>query len=167
MENLEQLTFQNLKINNSNQRFLIFNKENFIQFLSEINNLTDLYLIKRKIQKLKKILNHPEKDDMGLLNIEMDGDTVSLRKDILISELDQIIESQDFERVKYYLKRLINGIQEVKTNKINDINISRWKEYDDIITDSLWIFNKRDTSGAHLGWYWGNFIPQIPRQLML
>lgn len=104
---------------------------------------------------------------MGLLNIEMDGDTVSLRKDILISELDQIIESQDFERVKYYLKRLINGIQEVKTNKINDINISRWKEYDDIITDSLWIFNKRDTSGAHLGWYWGNFIPQIPRQLML
>jgi DNA modification methylase len=167
MENLEQLTFQNLKINNSNQHFLIFNKENFIQFLSEINNLTDLYLIKRKIQKLKEILNHPENDDMGLLNIEMDGDTVSLRKDILISELDQIIESQDFERVKYYLKRLINGIQEVKTNKVNDINISRWKEYDDIITDSLWIFNKRDTSGAHLGWYWGNFIPQIPRQLML
>jgi hypothetical protein len=167
MENLEQLTFQNLKINNSNLHFLIFNKENFIQFLSEINNLTDLYLIKRKIQKLREILNHPENDDMGLLNIEMDGDTVSLRKDILISKLDKIIESQDFERVKYYLKRLINGIQEVKTNKVNDINISRWKEYDDIITDSLWIFNKRDTSGVHLAWYWGNFIPQIPRQLML
>jgi len=26
---------------------------------------------------------------------------------------------------------------------------------------------KRDTAGAHLGWYWGNFIPQIPHQLML
>ena len=37
----------------------------------------------------------------------------------------------------------------------------------EIKTNSLWIFDKRDTSGAHLAWYWGNFIPQIPRQLML
>jgi hypothetical protein len=58
-------------------------------------------------------------------------------------------------------------ISRFKTGKINDINLSRWKEYDEIITDSLWLFAKRDTSGAHLGWYWGNFIPQIPRQLML
>jgi tRNA G10 N-methylase Trm11 len=27
--------------------------------------------------------------------------------------------------------------------------------------------SKRDTSGVHLGSYWGNFIPQIPHQLML
>ena len=58
-------------------------------------------------------------------------------------------------------------ISRFKTGKINNINLSRWKEYDEIITDSLWLFDKRDTSGAHLGWYWGNFIPQIPRQLML
>ncbi len=51
--------------------------------------------------------------------------------------------------------------------KINDIDLSRWKEYDEIITDSLWLFDRRDTSGAHSGWYWGNFIPQIPRQIML
>jgi len=51
--------------------------------------------------------------------------------------------------------------------KINDIDLSRWKEYSEIITDSLWIFDRRDTSGAHDNWYWGNFIPQIPRQLML
>ncbi len=55
----------------------------------------------------------------------------------------------------------------MKTNKINDINLSRWKEYDEIITDSLWYLDKRDTSGAHQGWYWGNFIPQIPHQMML
>jgi DNA modification methylase len=54
-----------------------------------------------------------------------------------------------------------------KENKINDIDLSRWKEYKEILTDSLWIFDKRDNSGAHLGWYWGNFIPQIPRQMML
>jgi len=41
------------------------------------------------------------------------------------------------------------------------------KEADEIITDSLWVLKSRDNSGAHLGWYWGNFIPQIPHQLML
>jgi DNA modification methylase len=77
------------------------------------------------------------------------------------------MNSRTLERARYYLRRLKNSIEKIKTNKINDINLSRWKEYDEIITDSLWIFEKRDTSGAHLGWYWGNFIPQIPRQLML
>src|SRR4029077_898935 len=48
----------------------------------------------------------------------------------------------------------------------SDINLPRWKEYPDIITDSLWVLPKRDTAGAHLAWYWGNFIPQIPHQLM-
>ncbi len=51
--------------------------------------------------------------------------------------------------------------------KINDINLRRWKEYDEIITDSLWIFPSRDNSGAHTPEYHGNFIPQIPRQAML
>jgi DNA modification methylase len=29
------------------------------------------------------------------------------------------------------------------------------------------VLDKRDSSGAHLAWYWGNFIPQIPHQMML
>jgi hypothetical protein len=65
------------------------------------------------------------------------------------------------------MRKSKSGVLQIEINKINDINLLRWKEYDEIITDSLWIFSKRDTSGAHLGWYWGNFIPQIPRQLML
>jgi hypothetical protein len=50
---------------------------------------------------------------------------------------------------------------------INDINLKQWKEYGDILTDSLWIFDRRDDSGMHSAWYWGNFIPQIPNQMML
>jgi len=46
--------------------------------------------------------------------------------------------------------------------KINDLNLNNWKEYQNIITDSLWIFKERDKSGAHKGNYHGNFIPQIP-----
>lgn len=55
---------------------------------------------------------------------------------------------------------------EAAKKKINDIDMQKWKEYDDIITDSLWIINRRDKSGNHKGDYHGNFIPQIPNQLM-
>lgn len=49
--------------------------------------------------------------------------------------------------------------------RYNDIDMSKWKEYGDIKTDSLWLIEKRDNSGAHSGHYHGNFVPQIPRQL--
>lgn len=50
--------------------------------------------------------------------------------------------------------------------KINDLNLKKWKKYQDILTDSLWLIDERDKSGAHKGDYHGNFIPQIPNQLM-
>jgi DNA modification methylase len=53
------------------------------------------------------------------------------------------------------------------TKPINDIDLSRWREYDAILTDSLWLLGRRDNSGAHTPQYWGNFVPQIPRQAML
>ena len=49
--------------------------------------------------------------------------------------------------------------------KYNDIDMSNWKSYEEINTDSLWIIDKRDNSGAHNGSYHGNFVPQIPHQL--
>lgn len=49
--------------------------------------------------------------------------------------------------------------------KYNDLDMSNWKEYDDILTDSLWLFDKRDKSGVHSSSYHGNFVPQIPNQL--
>jgi len=49
--------------------------------------------------------------------------------------------------------------------KYNDIDMKKWKEYGDILTETLWIFDKRDNSGMHKGNYHGNFVPQIPNQL--
>ncbi len=54
----------------------------------------------------------------------------------------------------------------IKMSKINDLNLKNWKDYEDILTDSLWMIGERDKSGAHNGSYHGNFIPQIPNQLM-
>ncbi|MEJ2494315.1 MAG: DNA methyltransferase [Ignavibacteriaceae bacterium] len=90
----------------------------------------------------------------------------SVNSDYLIGEINQILETRTIDRSRYYLKRLIKSLTEIKTTNINDLNLNRWKEYDDIITDSLWILDKRDKSGAHKGNYWGNFIPQIPNQFL-
>jgi len=84
----------------------------------------------------------------------------------VIEDLDQILSSKTLDRAKYYLKRTLKALTKVKTNKINDINLNRWKNYQDIITDSLWLIGKRDKTGAHNGAYWGNFVPQIPNQLI-
>ncbi|MBN2086981.1 DNA adenine methylase [Candidatus Peregrinibacteria bacterium] len=50
--------------------------------------------------------------------------------------------------------------------KFNDINIKKWKE-SDVWTDSLWLIDKRVKSGKHNNSYHGNFVPQIPHQLIL
>lgn len=51
--------------------------------------------------------------------------------------------------------------------KINDLDLGNWKELTEVWTDSLWIIQNRDNSGAHSGHYHGNFVPQIPHQLLV
>ena len=50
--------------------------------------------------------------------------------------------------------------------KFNDINLKFWKK-SEVWTDSLWIIPERDKTGKHSGFYHGNFVPQIPHQLIL
>lgn len=47
----------------------------------------------------------------------------------------------------------------------NDIDMSQWRD-SGINVESLWIINERDKSGKHANVYHGNFVPQIPRQLL-
>ncbi len=53
-----------------------------------------------------------------------------------------------------------------RQSPLNDLDLKNWREYEDIITDSLWLIPERDRSGAHLADYHGNFVPQIPHQAM-
>ena len=142
------ILFENLPRPLSNYGFVILNKDKFLQVLNEVDAQKSINSLKNKIHSIKEIVVTPKTDQEGLLNIEVNGGTVSLRRDILVSELNQILEAQTFERAKYYLKRLESGIKKIKTTKTNDINLLRWKEYDEILTDSLWILDKRDASGV-------------------
>lgn len=142
----------------------IINQEKFLEILSKIGELQENSKIKFETFKLIEIIKNPRNDNLGLLNISSSGDTAKINKSILLKELNQIVDALTIERAKYYISRLKKSLTEVKTSKINDLNLNRWKEYEDILTDSLWILDKRDNSGAHNASYWGNFIPQIPNQ---
>lgn len=146
---------------------VILNKERFVQIIDEILAADSLPKIRLRIAELRPAIATSRNDSIGIVNIASNGDTISMRRDVLSADLGQISESQTLERAIYYLNRLKASIVEVKTSKINEINLKRWKEYDKVLTDSLWIVPKRDTSGAHVSEYWGNFVPQIPRQMMI
>ena len=50
--------------------------------------------------------------------------------------------------------------------KFNDVDLNNWKD-SEIWTDSLWLIDERDKTGKHSNFYHGNFVPQIPHQLIL
>ena len=157
--------FDDIEAAQSSYASVHLDRDEFIALLNDLHSGDDIALLRAKTTELKRAIASNE----GSLSMDSNsnGNVVSLRRDVLTSELDQILEAQTLERARYYVKRLERGVKKVKTSAVNDINLHRWKEYTDIITDSLWVLPKRDTTGAHLGWYWGNFIPQIPHQLML
>jgi hypothetical protein len=131
--------------------------------IDNINSKDSLRSIKRNVSELfKEVESHKEK----IISYHLNGNNQSIRKELLLKEFQQILDTKTIERTRYYLNRLLKSLSVQKEGKINDLNLNRWKEYDDIITDSLWIFDKRDTSGMHKAGYWGNFIPQIPNQLL-
>jgi len=136
-----------------------------ISKIDDINSGKDLTSIKKNVLGLIKDLGFLSQETIKY-DYDLIGSVQSIKKDFLLKELKQIYDTKTIERTRYYLKRLLKGLSVQKEGKINDLNLNRWKEYDDIITDSLWIFDKRDTSGMHKAGYWGNFIPQIPNQLL-
>lgn len=48
----------------------------------------------------------------------------------------------------------------------HDLDLTRWRSYDDLLTDSLWLLGARGRASSHDGDYWGNFVPQIPHQIL-
>jgi DNA modification methylase len=147
-------------------KVIIANKPKLLELIEAALKENTLSALRESIFKLKSSLSYFKADSEGLLNIGINGDTLQINQRYLFGEFKQIIEAQTLERSRYYLHRLAKAINERKTNKINDMNLNRWKEYEDIITDSLWVLDKRDSSGVHRADYWGNFIPQIPNQMM-
>jgi hypothetical protein len=52
------------------------------------------------------------------------------------------------------------------TSAFSDIDLTRWKDYASVFTDSLWLFDSRARSNGHSYDYHGNYIPQIATQIL-
>lgn len=151
------LSLCKLKFGGIMDRIRINNK--FLDDISNLLNESNTNILKHKLKEIKYNITNSD--------VYLKNGIYEVRRDWIIGEINQIEKSNSIERCRYYLNRIIKGLTEIKTNGINDINLNRWKEYSDIITDSLWIIDRRDNSGVHKAWYHGNFIPQIPRQMIL
>ena len=138
-------------------------KINNVKILKSLLKETKLNEIRKSLRSLRDDVSSYNTDKVS---VEINGDKTIINKNYFVGEIEQILKTRTTQRTHYYLNRLIKSITENKTSKINDLNLNRWKEYDDLITDSLWIMDKRDKSGAHSAGYWGNFIPQIPNQFL-
>jgi hypothetical protein len=51
-----------------------------------------------------------------------------------------------------------------KNKPWNDIDLGRWRDFNHVLTDSLWLFPSRASGDGHQLDYHGNFIPQIATQ---
>jgi DNA modification methylase len=122
--------------------------------------------ITRLLQKILTKQNASINDHILALQKTLSNQKYGKKNKNILNELRQIFEARTNQRKRYYIQRLIRGLTEVKSGKLNDFNLNRWKDYADILTDSLWLVEKRDRSGNHSAGYWGNFVPQIPNQLI-
>jgi len=147
-------------------RPLIINKSKFLALTEKLKQEDSLSSLRNSVFRLESNLRGVKTDKIGVLNIDSNGDTITISQKYVFDQLNQIAESQTFDRAKYYVERFEKALTQIRTSKINDINLNRWKEYDDIRTDSLWVIDKRDSTGVHTAGYWGNFIPQIPNQML-
>jgi 16S rRNA G966 N2-methylase RsmD len=106
-------------------------------------------------------------DPLHAIYAHAEQPVLSMSRQQFLNDIQQIEAALTLERAKYYTERLFKALSEERTNGINDLNLNQWKAHEQILTDSLWRIERRDSSGGHNASYWGNFVPQIPYQLMM
>ena len=60
---------------------------------------------------------------------------------------------------------MTNSLPGKKQKPWSDIDLNRWRDYDEILTDTLWDFPSRASGDGHKLDYHGNYIPQIATQI--
>ncbi len=68
-------------------------------------------------------------------------------------------------KLKPSKKADLQVVKPVKTTKYSDINLNAWKDYDHVLTGTLWQFPSRLREHGHSNEYHGNYIPQIAQQM--
>jgi len=138
----------------------------FLEVLGKLKTSESQAVLAAAVVALQRQLDSATPAFTASENTTDSAETLELGREFLFGELNQIAKAQTLERARYYLERLERGVTASKTGSTNDINLNQWKAYDDILTDSLWLIDRRDNTGVHSAGYWGNFVPQIPNQML-
>src|SRR5438046_5394748 len=117
--------FEDIEAAPSSYSSVQLDRDKFVELLTELVTQDDVVSLRKKAFELKRII--ASTNGSAPADIGANGNAVSLRRDVLSSELDQIIEARTLERARYYIKRIERGVNKVKTSKLNDINLHRWK----------------------------------------
>src|SRR5438270_11192087 len=96
-------------------------RDGFVALLNELHAADDIAILRTKTTELKRTI--ASSDSALSTDMRSNGNIASLRRDVLTSELDQILDARTPERARYYLKRLERGVKKVKTSAINDVNL--------------------------------------------
>jgi len=160
---VENLSLFRDNVDNGNEEVLQLDGPSLMKALSKLESASSTTNLRRTVQDIKRDLLNI---DGKLRTIESADREIEFTSAFLLQQLDQIASSETIERALHYVSRLKKSISETRVSNINDINLNRWKEYTDILLDSLWVIDRRENSGVHSADYWGNFIPQIPNQMM-
>ena len=108
----DDLLFDEARFDIKTDRKIIINKSKILEQINSAINTNDLNELKQFTYNLRDNLISFRDDNLGLLNIGTNGDTIKISLKSILSELKQIVESQTLDRSQYYLKRLAKGISE-------------------------------------------------------
>jgi DNA modification methylase len=73
----------------------------------------------------------------------------------------------DLSVIGYNAPTMTDHSQPPKQKPWSDIDLNRWRDYAEIKTDSLWLYDSRASGDGHQLDYHGNYIPQIATQLLI
>jgi hypothetical protein len=128
--------------------------------------------LRRRLERAQKLEWRQGRRALESLTLDLDSFSAARPADILVTkrvfagELRQALDARSEERYRHYLRTLTRSLEAKSEAPHSDLNLRRWKEHEDVLTGSLWIIPRRDASGAHSAEYHGNFVPQIPNQLI-
>ena len=105
-------------------------KINNVKILKSLLKETKLNEIRKSLRSLRDDVSSYNTDKVS---VEINGNETIISKKYFVGEIEQILKTRTTQRTHYYLNRLIKSITENKTSKINDLNLNRWKEYDDLM----------------------------------
>src|SRR6185503_7073554 len=98
-------TQENAQVSPSGNSPILLDRKKLLRLLANANAQSNLSSLRKKTAAIKRVICSENNGD-NLHDADANGNAISVRLDVLASELDQILEARTIERARHYLKRL-------------------------------------------------------------